>query len=110
MPNALATATDDAVAQGRAARAEVPRSAQATWDPPADRPEPVETLGAQDATRVPKLVPIRYGRMAASPFAFFRGAAAIMAADLGGTPSTVLASPAGRSDDRASVLRRSARW
>jgi hypothetical protein len=44
------------------------------------------------------------------PFAFFRGAAAIMAADLGGTPSTVLASTAGRSDDRASVLRRSARW
>ncbi len=55
------------------------------WDSPADRPDPVDVLERQDASRVPELVPIRHGRMLASPFAFFRGGAAIMAADLAGT-------------------------
>jgi uncharacterized protein (DUF2252 family) len=58
----------------------------AAWDPPSDRPDPVSLLEAQARTRVPELVPIRYGRMLASPFAFYRGAAAIMAADLAHTP------------------------
>jgi uncharacterized protein (DUF2252 family) len=76
----------DRVALGRAARATVPRSAHAQFAPPADRSDPVELLGAEDASRVPELVPIRYGRMAISPFTFFRGAAAVMAADLAETP------------------------
>jgi uncharacterized protein (DUF2252 family) len=56
------------------------------WEPPAGRPDPVELLEEQAATRIPELVPIRYGRMVASPFAFFRGAALVMARDLAGTP------------------------
>ena len=72
-------------AAGKAARSEAPRSAHAAWDPAADR-DPVAILEQQALTRVPELVPIRHGRMAASPFAFFRGAAAVMAADLARTP------------------------
>ena len=62
----------------------------AAWDPPANRPDPVDLLEAQAATRIPELVPIRYGRMLASPFAFYRGAAAIMASDLASMPNTGL--------------------
>src|SRR2546430_11114849 len=72
-------------AAGKAARAASPRSSHAAWEPSQDRPDPVETLSRQDATRVPELVPIRHGRMLASPFSFYRGAAAIMAADLATT-------------------------
>src|SRR3954454_6448856 len=74
------------VAAGRTARSQVPRSSHGKWQPAGDRPDPVGLLEAQARSRVPELVPIRYGRMAASPFAFFRGAAAVMAADLGKTP------------------------
>jgi len=73
-------------AAGKAARAEASRSSQAKWEPLSDRADPVEILEAQARTRVSELVPIRYARMAASPFAFFRGAAAVMAADLATTP------------------------
>jgi len=73
---------------GRAARRRLPRSLHAGWEPPPDRPDPIEILQAQAATRVPDLVPIRYGRMLSSPFAFFRGGPAIMASDLAGTPTT----------------------
>jgi uncharacterized protein (DUF2252 family) len=73
-------------AAGKAARSEAPRSSHAAWAPSAGRPDPVAILERQAATRVPELVPIRYGRMSASPFAFFRGAAAVMAADLATTP------------------------
>lgn len=76
--------------RGRAARAETPRSSHGEWQPAADRPDPVELLVEQAATRVPELVPIRYGRMLVSPFTFFRGAAAVMAADLGAAPTTGL--------------------
>jgi len=76
--------------RGRAVRAELPRSSHGDWQPAAGRPDPVEVLVEQAATRVPELTPIRYGRMLVSPFAFFRGAAAVMAADLGATPSTGL--------------------
>src|SRR4051794_21015335 len=77
-------------AQGRAARAAVPRSVHGEWAPSADRPDPVDLLEAQAATRVPELVPIRHGRMLVSPFTFFRGAAAIMASDLAAEPQTGL--------------------
>jgi uncharacterized protein (DUF2252 family) len=73
---------------GRSARSETPRSSHASWDPPANRVDPVVILRKQARRRVPELVPIRHGRMLASPFAFFRGAAAVMAADLAGTPVT----------------------
>jgi uncharacterized protein (DUF2252 family) len=68
----------------------VPRSAHATWEPAAGRPDPVELLEEQAASRVPELVPIRYGRMLVSPFTFFRGAAYLMAADLAHLPRTGL--------------------
>ncbi len=77
-------------AMGKEARLKAPRSAQAAWDPPANRPDPVALLDAQSAARIPDLIPIRYGRMLASPFAFYRGAAAIMACDLASTPNTGL--------------------
>jgi uncharacterized protein (DUF2252 family) len=63
------------------------RSSHAQWAPPADRPDPVTVLEEQAKTRVPDLIPIRYGRMIASPFAYFRGAAAPMAWDLAHTPT-----------------------
>jgi hypothetical protein len=61
-------------AAGRAARSAARRSSPAAWEPPASRVDPVAILEQQAASRVPELVPIRHGRMAASPFAFFRGA------------------------------------
>ncbi len=77
-------------ARGRAARAEVPRSSHAKFEPSASRADPVDLLQRQAATRVPELVPIRYGRMLVSPFTFYRGAALIMANDLAGTPRSGL--------------------
>ena len=74
------------VARGRAARREVPRSSHAVFEPTAHRLDPIELLERQADMRVPELVPIRYGRMLASPFTFYRGAALIMAADLAATP------------------------
>ncbi|WP_432032033.1 DUF2252 domain-containing protein [Streptomyces antibioticus] len=73
---------------GRAARTAVPRSSHAEFSPPSDREDPVDIIEAQSARRLPELVPIRYGRMSESPFRFYRGAAAIMAADLADTPRT----------------------
>src|SRR6476620_9055333 len=77
-------------ARGKAERAKVPRSAHAEWAPEADRSDPVALLEEQGRTRDPELVPIRYGRMLQSPFAFFRGAAYLMASDLAQTPRTRL--------------------
>jgi uncharacterized protein (DUF2252 family) len=73
-------------AKGRAARKNTPRSSHGRWQPAADRPDPVSLLEEQAESRVPELVPIRYGRMLVSPFAFYRGGALIMAADLAPTP------------------------
>ena len=73
---------------GRSRRVKVPRLSHAAWLAPSDRPDPVAILEQQAGKRVPDLVPIRYGRMAASPFAYFRGAAAPMAWDLAHTPMT----------------------
>ncbi len=73
---------------GAALRREVARSAHGKWSPPADRADPVEILIEQGKGRIQELLPIRYGRMSADPFAFLRGAAAVMAADLANTPAT----------------------
>jgi uncharacterized protein (DUF2252 family) len=77
-------------ARGKAARGDVPRRVHGDWEPATDRADPVALLEAQGHSRVPELIPIRYGRMLVSPFAFYRGAAAIMAADLGCVPRTRL--------------------
>ena len=77
-------------ARGKAARAELPRSVHGTWEPGPKRRDPVELLEEQAQTRLPELGPIRYGRMLASPFAFFRGGAYLMAADLADGPRTGL--------------------
>ena len=76
------------IARGKAARREVPRSSHAAFQPTAHRLDPIELLERQAEVRVSELVPIRYGRMLASPFTFYRGAALIMAADLAATPRT----------------------
>ena len=81
---------DERVARGRAARATAKRSSLAEFDVAAERPDPIDLLERQAETRVADLVPIRYGRMLVSPFAFFRGGALIMASDLAGMPRTGL--------------------
>jgi uncharacterized protein (DUF2252 family) len=81
---------DERAARGKAARADVPRRSHAEWEPSAHRPDPVVLLEEQAQTRVPELVPIRYGRMLVSPFTFYRGAAALMASDLAGSPRSGL--------------------
>jgi uncharacterized protein (DUF2252 family) len=73
-------------AMGKSLRSEAPRSSHAAWEPGSSRPDPVALLEEQAADRLAELVPIRYGRMSASPFAFFRGAAYVMASDLAETP------------------------
>jgi uncharacterized protein (DUF2252 family) len=80
---------EDRAAKGRAARAQVPRSSQSALEVGAER-DSVALLEAQNASRVPELVPVRYGRMLASPLAFFRGAATVMAHDLAALPSAGL--------------------
>ncbi|MGW4233042.1 DUF2252 domain-containing protein [Streptomyces sp. NPDC004980] len=75
-------------ALGKAARRRAPRSSHAVFEPAADRADPLDILRTQSAARVPELVPIRYGRMTESPFRFYRGAAAVMASDLAGTPDS----------------------
>ena len=77
-------------ARGRAIRAEVPRSGHAGFTAGRQRPDPLALLESQGESRVPELLPIRYGRMAVSPFTFFRGAALVMASDLAGTPHSGL--------------------
>jgi uncharacterized protein (DUF2252 family) len=77
--------------RGKAARSALPREGHAVFDPPADRADPVGLLERQAASRLPDLVPVRYGRMLTSPFSYFRGAALPMAADLAATPVSGLA-------------------
>ena len=77
-------------ALGKAARANVPRNVHGEWLAPSGRRDPVEMLEEQAASRVPELVPIRYGRMGVSAFTFYRGAAYLMAADLERSPRTGL--------------------
>jgi uncharacterized protein (DUF2252 family) len=80
--------TEQRLAAGKKLREKVPRSAHAKWLPPRNRPDPIELLKASDRGRLPALLPIRYARMRQSAFTFFRGSAAIMAADLAATPVT----------------------
>jgi len=75
---------------GQALRKAVPRGVHVHWVPSATRRDPVDILIESGRHRIASLLPIRYDRMHASPFAFFRGAAAIMAADLADTPTTGL--------------------
>ena len=81
---------EERVARGKMARTEVPRSSHGFFEAVRDRPDPVALLEEQGKTRVPELVPIRYGRMLVSPFTFYRGAALIMASDLATTPTSGL--------------------
>jgi uncharacterized protein (DUF2252 family) len=77
-------------AAGKAARSRAPRSSHGEWEPSTGRDDPIAILEEQAGSRVPELIPIRYARMALSPFAFYRGAAAVMAADLAVTATSGL--------------------
>ena len=77
-------------AEGKALRDDVPRESHGGWKPPKNRHNPIELLLESNEGRVPELVPIRHGRMVQSAFAFFRGSAALMAADLAHTPNSGL--------------------
>lgn len=79
---------EDRAAIGKSIRERVPRTLHGPWKRSEARPDPIDILHAADADRLPDLVPIRYGRMLQSPFAFYRGAAGVMAADLAATPNT----------------------
>ena len=79
---------EDRIAGGRAARSSAPRSSHAEWKPGPERSDPVAVLELQATTRVQDLIPLRHARMLVSPFTFYRGAAAIMAADLAATPTS----------------------
>ena len=86
-------ALEDRVARGKAARKSAPRSSHGKWEPASDRPDPVALLQEQAESRVPELVPIRYGRMLVSPGTFYRGAALIMASDLAQTSRSGIVPP-----------------
>ena len=84
------TSADERRAAGKALRDATPRDAHGGWKPPKDRRDPIELLGESNEGRISELIPIRFSRMAQSPFAFYRGAAAVMAADLASTPTSGL--------------------
>jgi uncharacterized protein (DUF2252 family) len=86
----LGPSAKERMAAGKSLRERVPRTSHAEWTPPPNRPDPIELLRHADRGRLADLLPIRYGRMQQSPFAFFRGSAALMAADLAATPITRL--------------------
>src|SRR5258706_4928609 len=80
-------------AVGRSLRERVPRSSHAAWSPAADRPDPIGLLEEQDRSRLAQFVPLRYGRMIASPFGFLRGSAVVMAGGLAAHPLAGLHGP-----------------
>src|SRR5580693_1941450 len=86
--DSLGPTAEERMTAGRALRERVPRTSHAKWAPAPDRPDPVTLLKESDRGRLAELLPIRYGRMRQSPFAFYRGAAALMAWDLAATPAT----------------------
>lgn len=88
-PAKFARSLAEGLGAGKALRKKTPRSSQSEWTPAPGR-DPIEVLQASDRGKIPELLPIRYGRMKKSPFAFYRGAAALMAMDLSGTPTTGL--------------------
>ena len=79
---------DGYIAAGKALRESTPLDSHGSWEPPKNRQDPIKLLLEQNKTRVPQLIPIRFGRMMQSPFTFFRGSAAVMAADLAVTPTS----------------------
>jgi uncharacterized protein (DUF2252 family) len=87
-PEATYVSADERRAKGKALRGLAPRASHAGWKPPKSRRDPVEVVGESNVGRLPDLVPIRFGRMSTSPFAFYRGAAALMAADLASTATS----------------------
>ena len=89
-PTVLGPTIKQRAAAGKALRAKVPRRSHAGWKPRPDRRDPIEPLRHADHGKLAELLPIRYARMRASPFGFFRGAAAVMASDLAATPTTGL--------------------
>src|ERR1700690_1575302 len=90
VPESPHPSMDERKAAGQQTRKQTPPSSHTGWRPAADRPDPVGLLEAQNLTREPDLVPVRHGRMMASPFTFYRGAAKIMASDLRDTPTAGL--------------------
>jgi hypothetical protein len=88
---AAAPSPADRAAAGKAARTSAPRRAHARYEPAPDRADPIDLIDRQSRSRLPELVPLRYARMTESPFRFYRGAAAIMAADLAGTATSGIA-------------------
>ena len=89
-PDPLTTTPAERMAIGESVRKAIPREVLGEWDPPANRPDPVQQLIEQSRTRVPELVPVRYGRMSVSPFTYLRGSPVVMSRDLGNAPSTPL--------------------
>ena len=85
--NVLGPSIEARMSQGKALRERVSRTSHAEWAAPSARPDPIKVLRYSDRGRLPELLPIRYGRMRQSPFAFFRGSAAVMAWDLSKTPT-----------------------
>ncbi|NJL88527.1 MAG: DUF2252 domain-containing protein [Coleofasciculaceae cyanobacterium SM2_1_6] len=90
-PQTLSPQLSEKLALGKALRKATPRSSHGQWQPAADRPDPIELLERSNQGRLTNLLPIRYSRMAKSPFAFLRGSALLMAQDLATTPTTGLA-------------------
>jgi uncharacterized protein (DUF2252 family) len=84
----VVTTRAERYAAGKALRSKVPRSSHAAWSAASDCPDPVSLLEESNRFRLPELVPIRYGRMALSPFTFLRGSAGVMANDLASTPTS----------------------
>lgn len=85
-----APGTSARIVRGKKLKENCPRALHGKWKPSADRSDPIDSLSADDATRLPQLIPLKYGRMMESPFAFFRGAALLMAEDLSHVPRTEL--------------------
>jgi uncharacterized protein (DUF2252 family) len=88
--NESPSSSSDSKQMVKALRAQAPRSSHGEWVPASDRPDPLSLLQAQDKGRLQRLLPIKYGRMLESPFAFLRGSAVVMTADLAPTPVTGL--------------------
>ena len=86
IPHTLSRA--DRYALGKSLRQACPRSSHSDWKPPADRPDPVHMVLEAEKGRLPELLPLRHGRMARSPFTFYRGSALAMASDLASTPAS----------------------
>ena len=84
----LKVSPDERIARGRSARIGTPRSSHALYESSGTRRDPIGLLEEQSRTRVPALIPVRYGRMLVSPFAFFKGAAIVFASDLAPTPTS----------------------